>query len=129
MAAQFPNTPFDGQRSSSELGDLLSGTRGARLVRRAEFLAAHPDHFACAVAGCEGLVGPDYIRGYDAAGKPWGLCPRAAIHSILDPRNFPPRRQGIRRSLPAEWADDNRMDAAEPEPPAKSRNGNEAVTA
>jgi len=130
MATQFINAPFDGQQSSQSLSDLLTNGREARLARRAEFLKANPTHFACAVGGCEGLVSPDYTRGFDAAGKPWGLCPRAAIHSILDPRNFPPRNQRARRSLPAEYAEDNRMDASEPEPSdAQPRAKKEAVTA
>lgn len=118
MATQYTNTPFDGQQSSQALSDLLTNGREARIARRAKFLADNPTHFACAVAGCEGLVSPDYTRGYDATGKPWGLCPRSGIHSLIDPRNFPPRNQrNGRRSLPTEFAEENRMDADEPEAP------------
>lgn len=103
MAIQF--TAFDGQLSKDQLKAAMGDGRQARLAARAEFLKAHPDYLPCAVAGCEGLVNPMYIRGYLEDGTPWGLCPRTAIHARLAPELFaqPSNRRSI-RSTPSDWA-------------------------
>ena len=69
------------------LRSLLGDARAAAATRRAEWLAQHTDYVECVVAGCTGVVGPNFIR-RTPRGDRYGLCPRREQHHRLFPAIF-----------------------------------------
>lgn len=78
---------YDGQMNQSEITEILKVHRANAAEARQAFLASHPHYIACSVAGCEGLVGPNYQR-VTPEGRQYGFCPRRKVHARLMPFVF-----------------------------------------
>ena len=83
-------TVYVGQLSEEQLRQLIKERGEQAAARRLAWMQAHPDWIACAVAGCSGLVGPNYQR-KDPQGQPHGFCPRRTSHARLMPALFAPK--------------------------------------
>jgi hypothetical protein len=86
-AEQPRRVKYDGQLEAADLALILRARRASATRARTEFLRAHPEYIACAVAGCDGLVGPAY-QSLVAGGRKYGLCPRRQVHARLMPAVF-----------------------------------------
>ena len=78
---------FEGQLSGELLAQHLANSRRSALEARTAYLKAHPEYIPCVVAGCLGLVAPNFQR-KTADGVRWGVCPRQAAHATLQPAVF-----------------------------------------
>lgn len=83
-------TGYKGQLTAGEITDILRENRASAAQARSDFLKAHPHYMACSVAGCEGLVGPNFQR-LTPDGTKYGFCPRRQVHARLMPDVFPGR--------------------------------------
>ena len=78
---------YQGQMSEDELRSLLKERGEAAALRRIEWLQQHPGWLPCSIAGCSGLVGPNYQR-RTPQGEVYGFCPRRQVHANLFPELF-----------------------------------------
>lgn len=81
------DSSYEGQLGVAEIGEILKAHRANAAETRLAFLEAHPHYIACSVAGCEGLVGPNYQR-LSPDGRKYGFCPRRQVHARLMPQVF-----------------------------------------
>jgi hypothetical protein len=81
---------YEGQMGQTEVTAILKIHRANAAEARLAFLQSHPDYLPCSVAGCEGLVGPNYQR-VTVQGRKYGFCPRRKVHARLMPFVFSAR--------------------------------------
>lgn len=88
VAETRPNpVTYDGQLGPEQIADIFADNRQFAAQQREDFLKAHPHYSPCSVAGCEGLVGPNYQR-VTPNGRSYGFCPRRQAHARLMPQIF-----------------------------------------
>lgn len=89
-ATKAARTVYDGQLNEDQLRTLVKERGEQAAARRLSWLQGHPDWIACAVAGCSGLVSPQYQR-KAPNGEAYGFCPRRTSHARLMPALFAPK--------------------------------------
>jgi hypothetical protein len=87
QVAETPAVGYQGQLGAGAIGEILKTHRANAAEARSAFLEAHPHYLPCSVAGCEGLVGPNYQR-VTSEGMKYGFCPRRQVHTRLMPQVF-----------------------------------------